>query len=157
MRTTNNKTARELLPAIIAAMAVVTAAFALNVAVRLAHTSPHVGDIVAFQPLEILPLDDSTRLLVHRQNQFGCVLDLNVLRHDGGSLIIETQPGVGVDSFRVHWAGTRTSEDAGDCGSDADLIVSRLDLDVLSLSAGGYGVGPKRMMPLFTSDIGAAN
>ena len=156
MRTTN-KTARELLPAIITATVVVTAALALNVIVRLAQIPPHVGDIVAFRPSEILPVYDGARLLVHRQNQFGCVLDMNVLRHVGGSLVIETQPGIEAGSFRVHWAGTRTSDDAGNCGGDADLIVSRLDLDVLSLSAGGYGVDPQYMVPFVTSNVMFAN
>jgi hypothetical protein len=157
MRTINNRPNRALLPAIVAATGVVVAACALNVIVKLAHATPHVGDIVAFLPSTIAPADDGTRLLVHRQDQFGCVLDLNVLRRSGGSLVVETRPGTGMSSFRVHWAGLRTSSDSGNCGSDADLIVDRLDLDVLSLSAGGYGVGRKQPAAFFTSDIDVAN
>ena len=60
------------------------------------------------------------RLLVRRQDQFGCVLDLNVLRQSGGSLIVEIRPGNGASDFRVHWAGARTSDDPGNCGNDTD-------------------------------------
>jgi hypothetical protein len=141
MRTTNNKAARALHNAIAGAAGVLALALILTGIVRVAHGSPHVGDIVAFVPSMTAHAGKGTRLLVHRQDQFGCVLDLNVLRQSGGSLIVETQFGAGASGFRVHWAGVRTSEDPGNCGSDADLIVDHSDLDRLSLSAGGYGVG----------------
>jgi hypothetical protein len=157
MRTSNNKTLQALGPAIVAATGVVSVALALNVFIRLAHTTPHVGDIVAFRPSMIALDNDDTRLLVHRQDQFGCVLDLNVLRRSGGSLILETRLGTETSGFRAHWAGARTSDDPGNCGSDADLILDRLDLDILSMSAGGYGIHPVHGTPIFTSDIDIAN
>jgi hypothetical protein len=48
-------------------------------------------------------------------------------------------------SFRVHWAGQRTSSDTGNCGDHADLILDGMELDLLALSAGGYGTDQKRM------------
>jgi hypothetical protein len=157
MRTSNKKTARTLGPAIIATTAVVTAALALNILARLAQTTPHVGDIVAFPASTIRSYDDGTRLLVHRQDQFGCVLDLNVLRRSGGSLVLETRFGGEISSFRAHWAGARTSDDPGNCGSDAELVLDRLDLDALALAARGYGIHPAYGAPVFTSDINIAN
>jgi hypothetical protein len=148
---------RALGPMIAMASGALVGAFALNAIVKLATTTPHVGDIVAFSASTAAPFDDGTRLLVHRQDQYGCVLDLNVLRRAGGSLIVETQPDAGASGFRVHWAGARTSDDPANCGSDADLIVGRLDLDVLSLSAGGYGIGQKQATPFVTSDVDVAN
>jgi hypothetical protein len=151
MRTINNKTARSLRPTIAAATGMLVVALALDVMVRLAHTTPQLGDIVAFAPSASAPADDGARLLVHRQDQFGCVLDLNVLRRSGGSMVLETQLSVQGNNFRVHWAGTRTSDDPGNCGSDADLILDRLDLEILSLAAGGYGMHPTAEPPVVTS------
>jgi len=142
MRTIDKKPADAVRPAIVAGMGILTAVACFGLLLRLAQITPHVGDIVAFVPSATAPAGENTRLLVQRQDQFGCVLDMNVLRHSGGSLVIETQLGPEAKSFRVHWAGARTSADAGNCGSDADLIVDALDLNVLSFSAGGYGVNP---------------
>jgi hypothetical protein len=153
MRTTNNRAGHAVQTAIAGAAGVLASALALSVILRLAQTTPHVGDIVAFVPSSAARANEGAPLLVHRQDQFGCVLDLNVLRRSGGSLIVEAQAGAGVGGFRVHWAGVRTSDDPGNCGSEAELTVDRLDLDALSLSAGGYGVGPKRS-PLFTASMG---
>jgi hypothetical protein len=157
MRTINNKTARSLRPTIAAATGVLVVALALNVMVRLAHTTPHLGDIVAFAPSATAPADDGARLLVHRQDQFGCVLDLNVLRRSGGSMVLETQLSVQGNNFSVHWAGTRTSDDPGNCGSDADLILDRLDLEILSLAAGGYGMRPGVETPVVMSNSPVGN
>jgi hypothetical protein len=157
MRTSNKKTARNLGPAIIASTAVVTAALALNVLARLVQTTPHVGDIIAFPASAIRFYDDTTRLLVHRQDQFGCVLDLNVLHRSGGSLVLETRLSGEMSSFRTHWAGARTSDDPGNCGSDAELVLDRLDLDILAVAAHGYGIHPTHGAPVFTSDINIAN
>ena len=142
MRTSNNRTARALGPAIVAAASVLATAVALNVIVGLAYITPHVGDIVAFRPTQTAPFE-AARLIVHRPDQLGCVLDLNVLRRSGGSLVIETQTDTPGRTFRVHWAGPRTSDEPSNCGKEADLVVDRLDLDILSMSAGGYGVSPK--------------
>jgi hypothetical protein len=153
MRSINKIAARALRPMIVVVTCLVIAGGAVIRVVQSVRITPHVGDILAFVPSPVVSADDDARLLVHRQNQFGCVLDLSVLRHSGGSLIVETEIGGGASNFRVHWAGQRTSADTGNCGSDADLVVDRRELNVLALSAGGYGVGSKRV-PIFTGGVG---
>jgi hypothetical protein len=154
MRGFDKHAARALLPAIVVTACGLAAIISVSTIADLEHASPHPGDILAFTPsATIAPADQNTRLLVHRQDRYGCVLDLDVLRQSGGSLIVETEIGGDGRNFRVHWAGARTSADTGNCGSDADLIVDRHDLDVVALSAGGYGVGRKRM-PIIISDAG---
>lgn len=136
--------ARAMPPAIIAAACLLTVCIAVNAVAGLASATPRVGDIVAFIPSPIEPMDGDIRLLVRRLDQFGCVLDLGVLRQSGGSLVVETKIG-GNDAggFGVHWAGPRTSADSSNCGSDADLIVDHRDLDILAVAADGYGMGFK--------------
>jgi hypothetical protein len=151
MRSTDKKAGDAFGAGLLVAAGLVSVVFGLTLLVRLSVTTPHVGDIVAFTPVEIAPMDDGTRLLVNRPNQFGCVLDMNVLRRLGGSVVIETQLGTG--SFKAHWAGSRTSDDPGNCGGEADLIVNHVDMDVLALAAGGYGVGPRRS-PVFPGAAG---
>jgi hypothetical protein len=142
MRTIKYKAARALLPLLVGAITVFAAAFALTVIVRFAQNTPQVGDIVAFVPSTTSPAGEGVRLLVHRPDHSGCLLDLGVVRRSGGSLVVETRLDTEAGSFGVHWAGARTSNDPGDCGGDANLIVDRLDLDILSASAAGYLVGP---------------
>jgi hypothetical protein len=132
VRTINTKLIRVLVPAAAAASGVLAGAIMWNVIVTLAHPAPQVGDIVAFIPSAATPADDGTRLIVHRQDQ------------SGGSLLIENQTAASPPSFNAHWAGARTSADAADCGPQADLIVDRLDLAILSFSAGGYATTPRR-------------
>jgi hypothetical protein len=151
MRTINEIAARALRPVVVVAGCGLVVAVAVNRIVELARATPHVGDILAFVPSTIVLGEEDTRLLVHQQDQFGCVLDLNVLRRSGGSLIVETEID-GAKNFRVHWAGERTSADTGNCGSDADLVVDHRELSILALSAGGYGIGPKGMR-VFGGDI----
>ena len=152
MRTTNDKLARSLLPAAIAALCMLGTVTTVKAITELTHPAAHVGDIIAFAPSNGDPSADSPRLIVHRQDRFGCVLDLNTLRRFGGSLIVEGQFGTG-KNFRVHWAGQRTTADTASCGEQADLIVDAGDLDILALSAGGYGAGRKRT-PFTAADFG---
>lgn len=140
MRTTNDKLPRSLLPAAIAAVCILGTVTAVAAITAMTHPAAHLGDIVAFTPSAGEPATGAARLIVHRQDRFGCVLDLNILRRSGGSLVVEGQFDTG-NSFRVHWAGERTSADTASCGEQADLIVDARDLDRLALAAGGYGAG----------------
>jgi hypothetical protein len=88
--------------------------------------------------------DKGIRLAVLRADGDGCTLALNVMRRSGGSLVIESQAASDPITFRVHWAGERTSDDGADCGPRADLTVRRHHLDLLASYAGGYGAGPER-------------
>jgi len=81
------------------------------------------------------------------------VLDLNVLRRSGGSLVVEGQVSETTGTFRVHWAGQRTSADTANCGEDAILILEKRELDILAMRAGGYGADQKRL-PTFVADAG---
>ncbi len=42
--------------------------------------------------------------------------------------------------YRVHWAGEHSAEGASDCGSEADLLINRYDLQLLINAVGGPGV-----------------
>lgn len=151
MRTRHNKAARLLLPALLGATAGMTAASVVNLVSSAVMDNAKVGDIIAFEPSHDIPPDVEARVAVHRLAQFGCVLDLNTIRHTGGSLVIEARLSGEGDSFRLHWAGERTTTDSGDCGQNADLIVDHADLDNLALAAGGYGTAREQIHMLNTA------
>ncbi len=150
MPPTNDAMARLLLPTIAALGCLLIALSAANAIADMVHLRPHIGDIVSFTPTGNQPSADGTRLIVHRPSQFGCVLDLSVLRRSGGSLVVEGQVTEATGSFRVHWAGERTSVDTANCGEEADLILDGQELDILALSAGGYGTS-KKHLPVFAA------
>jgi hypothetical protein len=107
---------------------------------KAAELGPQVGDLVAFDPAHPASFESEARLTADRPRQASCVLDVAMLQRTGGSLVVE-QRGLGPDrSYRAHWAGLRTSADADDCGTDADLTLSRIDIDTLAAAAGGFGV-----------------
>jgi len=106
---------------------------------------PGVGDIVVFRPdhhasdmwratvpaTVVTPLDQPFRT---------CALNSTVMISAGGSLIVEARYDDGTALYRLHWAGGRTAADGRDCGSSAELMVSRVDLRKLATAAGGFGV-----------------
>ena len=49
-------------------------------------------------------------------------------QHDGPSM------------YRLHWAGTRTTDGTGNCGREADFLVAANDVYRLAHAAGGFGV-----------------
>jgi hypothetical protein len=150
----NDIRARILFPVIAGLGCVLLALSAVNAIAAMAHLRPHIGDIVSFTSTPDLTGEDNRRLIVHRTDQFGCVLDLSALRHTGGSLMVESQVEETDGSFRVHWAGQRTSTDNANCGAQADLILDGQELDILALSAGGYGAGTKHLPVLISQGSG---
>jgi hypothetical protein len=139
-----------LLPA--ALLAFVVALVGLAGAVKLARTAvdfgPAVGDIVRFDPQGYLPVDIHTQVTAARADTSGCVLDLEAIHRNGGSLIVEQRyPGSGSARYQVHWAGPRSSEGASDCGHDADLMLDDTNLELLAMAAGGWGIGHKHVAP----------
>jgi hypothetical protein len=106
---------------------------------QVAEMGPRVGDIIAFDPAHPAVLDDLARLTAARPGGKGCVLDVGVIQKAGGSLIVE-QRAAGADRlYYAHWAGPRTSDAASDCGTEADLVLSALEIDMLANAAGGFG------------------
>ena len=58
---------------------------------------------------------------------------------NGGSVVVE-QRSDNKRLYRVHWAGGRTSDGPDDCGATADLMVRRVDLQLLINAAGSGGL-----------------
>ncbi|HVY13764.1 MAG TPA: hypothetical protein VHB27_00950 [Rhodopila sp.] len=121
--------------------AALVAALLVAGAGKVARDPVSVGDIITFEPdpgaittVSTLP---SGRIAAHRPDQYGCILDLDTLRRFGGSLVTEARLASEGQSYRLHWAGERTAPDSGDCGSSADLILSRRDLNRLAAAGGG--------------------
>lgn len=131
--------------AVLVAMAIIIATGAVLIVglLRLADSlGPGIGDIVAF-PATRAPSVSTASMTVQ---EFGasargiCVLDVPVIQSTGGSLVIEAMQFKPDRSFRVHWAGVRTSKDQQDCGSSADLLLSKVQMGSLIFAAGGTGV-----------------
>ena len=123
-----------------AAMAVAGASGVAGTAEQAASFGPRVGDIIAFEPGHRNGFDSDARILVNRSGRPACVLNAAMLREFGGSLIMELRRPDRL--YRAHWAGPRTSEEATDCGRDADLLMSASDIGALASAAGGFGVNP---------------
>ena len=136
------------LPLLAAVAIMATGCVSTFLVLELDEFRPKVGDIVAFRPssqdadtwqMEILAtvapaVDPPTAT---------CTLDPNVMAAHGGSLVVEGRQNAPVLQYQVHWSGTRTAKEKADCGSTADLLVSRTDLQRLANAAGGFGVGNK--------------
>jgi hypothetical protein len=100
---------------------------------------PKVGDILVFRQGARVPTDWEFAVSNSAPNATMCSLRPDAMAAHGGSLVVEerfTKPR----SFLVHWAGGSTSTGRSDCGSSADLVVSRADLQLLSNAVGGPGV-----------------
>lgn len=111
---------------------------------------PNVGDIIDFggpRPA----LAPRVRFAAGRLEPTGaarCRLDSAMLARAGGSLIVESAAPGQPQGYRVHWAGGPTSAGAGDCGRQAELVVSGTALGSLATAAGGFGVTHRSMLPL---------
>jgi hypothetical protein len=143
VRNIHRKTAASLLPAVAVAASIMAAGVAGNVLGTYINGTLEIGHIIAFEPSPMDEAGTDTRLVVQRTDESDCVLDLNMLRRFGGSLLVESRITGEAAGFRAHWAGQHTSNDS-DCGADATLIVGRPALDLLAAAAGGYGAGPDR-------------
>jgi hypothetical protein len=107
---------------------------------QAARLGPTVGDLVTFDPAHRAAFESNARLTANRQRQTACVLDLATMQQSGGSLVLERRSNGPDRLYQAHWSGPRTSEDTQDCGSQADLELSRADVDTLATAAGGFGV-----------------
>jgi hypothetical protein len=107
------------------------------------HIGLRVGDILVFKPDAVvadgMPVT-ATRsgpLPLQPVSATTCTLDPATMAHGGGSLVVESKSLVS-PVYGVHWTGARTSSGAGDCGSSADLTMSRMDLQTLVNAIGGF-------------------
>jgi hypothetical protein len=107
---------------------------------QAAELGPNVGDLVAFDPAHPAPFESHVRLTANRPQQAACMLDLATMQQSGGSLVLEGRGNEPDRLYHAHWSGLRTSADAQDCGGEADLLLSRTDIDTLATAAGGFGV-----------------
>jgi len=120
-------------------VAVLTAATCMaGLTLRAAEVGPGVGDMVIFKTDATAPFGSPERLVASRQLQASCVLDIGMMQKSGGSLVVEERGAVSANYYRVHWAGPRTSEDATNCGADADLVLSKSDLNSLLTATGEH-------------------
>jgi hypothetical protein len=117
---------------------------------EIGEFGPGVGDIVSFDPQEMISRDMRAKIEATRLSDrpgSACVLDVSAMHAGGGSVVIEARLPQTGSGYRVHWAGVRSSDDPADCGASADLLLSQADIEVLALAAGGYGVSYKRLIP----------
>ena len=107
---------------------------------RTIDLAPKAGDILVFKANMRVPADwEFAAVIESDQLPVSCTLKPGIMASGGGSLVVE-QRFAGSRLYRVHWAGQRTSNDASDCGNAADLLVSRLDLQLMTNAVGGAGV-----------------
>jgi len=140
----------------LASVLLVTAALALAATVGtvdllkyIGDFGPKVGDIVSFDPMASFSRDMRTRIKAmwaDAQHPARCVLDVQAMHEHGGSLVIEARQPQIQRGFRVHWAGRHTSNDGADCGTSAELLVNRDDLEVMAIAAGGFGVAAAKLV-----------
>jgi hypothetical protein len=121
-------------------VALVVIAGISDLARALTRMGPHVGDIVVFRSGAEPVTAPDARLIVRRADGRPCVLDIPVLLQGGGSLVIEQRESAPEHAYRAHWSGARTAESFGDCGTAADVVLTRTDLSALAVAAGGFGV-----------------
>jgi hypothetical protein len=123
---------------------------------ELEQFGPQVGAIVVFKPgtermdlwhVSASAADDSAPASTGGTIIRACTLAPSVMAEGGGSLVVEARRMSSPPIYRVHWAGLRTSDGVRDCGREADLVLSRTDLQKLANTVGGFGVGPKTIGP----------
>jgi hypothetical protein len=96
---------------------------------------PSVGEIARFTPAAAAEgLGRVVEVALRSNIGRNCVLDSDAMATGGGSLVVAGQADGG-RRYMVHWAGTRTSYGAGDCGRSAELVLSRHSLVALIAAA----------------------
>jgi hypothetical protein len=122
-----------------AAAACLLVVMIIGASLRLAASmSARTGDVIRLDPTD-RPISDSAALVpaivVGDGPDRVCTFNLRVMELSGGSLVIEATQFDPVLSYRVHWAGVRTSNDANDCGRAAELQVNADAIAALSMAA----------------------
>lgn len=141
MRADHGKNSSGLLSA--ALLAIVVSLTGVAGAVKLAETAvnlgPGVGDIISFDTKTRMPGDMNSQVVMARAGGGECMLDLDTLHRDGGSLIVEARVPSNPPAYQVHWAGKHSSGGQYNCGTSAELTVEGSNLDMLAMAAGGWG------------------
>ncbi len=111
----------------------------IGASLRLATSmSARTGDIIRLSPTDPPVSDSEARvpaIIIGDGHDRVCMFNLRVMELSGGSIVIEATRFDPVLSYRVHWAGVRTSNDATDCGRAAELRVSADAIAALSMAA----------------------
>ena len=141
MRTTDRRRNPEqlsttLVCAVAGALAII---LIISVSLRLAAAlSPRTGDMITFWPVPGGAVTTEASLHVARADHSPpafCTLDPGVMRQSGGSVVVEAVASDRTRSYRVHWAGGRTSDSGKDCGEAAELLLAPNELEVLMFAA----------------------
>lgn len=136
------------LPVLAALGIMITGCLSTFLVLQLDEFRPKIGDIVAFRPgsqdTDMWQMTiPATMVSATGEPVSSCLLDPNVMAEKGGSLIVEGRREEPELQYRIHWAGMATTKAAANCGTSAELLVSRTDLQRLANAAGGFGVGDK--------------
>jgi hypothetical protein len=140
----------------VVATVLLTACLGSMAMMELEQFGPQVGAIVVFKPgterLDLWHVSASAADDIAPDPTGGaiiraCTLAPSTMAEGGGSLVVEARRMSSPPIYRVHWAGLRTSNGSDNCGKEADLILSRTDLQKLANTAGGFGIGPKTIGP----------
>ncbi len=123
-------------------VASILAVVVIGCALRLAdELRPRTGDIISFDPAKYAANADRSPMVVVKVGGSPasfCTLEPSIMRASGGSLVIDFTQLEPALSYHAHWAGPRTSDDAEDCGTSAELLLSPADISALALAAGGW-------------------
>jgi hypothetical protein len=131
-------------PAVLAISVMLIGCIVTFLLINLEALRPKVGDMVVFHPTT--QEQDAWQLEVPTwrptaDGRHTCLMDPAVIVHQGGSLVIEARDdSTPASQYRLHWAGAHSANGAGDCAGQADIAVSRVDLQKLANAAGGFGV-----------------
>ena len=138
------------------ATVLLTACLGSMAMLELEQFGPQVGAIVVFKPgtermdlwhVSASAAGDIAPESTGSASTRACTLAPSAMAEGGGSLVVEARRMSSPPIYRVHWAGLRTSNGGDDCGKEANLILSRTDLQKLANTAGGFGIGPKTVGP----------
>lgn len=128
-----------LLPTLIVGAVCIGALFSAVSAVSAwkEASAPHVGDLIAFNATGV-PMRGK-QIAVSTKAHSQCILDLGILRSNGGSFSIEAAKDQ--QRFDVHWAGLHTTTGPGDCGPSAELVLSAQQIRLLTVTSQSPGIG----------------
>jgi hypothetical protein len=108
---------------------------------------PRVGDIVSFDPRDVMSRDLQARVSAIPAGNFpgvACVLDVQAMHAGGGSVIVESRQSLNGYGVHVHWAGAQSAQDGTNCGTSAELLLNPEDLETLAMAAGGFGTSASK-------------